>query len=133
MSDNFDYLYSIKMLVVQNFDALSRTYFNKLRHFWGTGEKFTIFSSFTLFHLLVHVLYCFSIQSLDDVLFLFSIENLFFNMPLRRESLSNHSEEFNRISSLVTKYALHYFNVSFSFRKLGESNCNSDFRPLFAH
>ena len=58
---------------------------------------------------------------------LMSIENLFFNMPLRRESLANHSEEFNRISSLVTKYSLHYYWVGFALRRQGEAATN-DFR-----
>ncbi|XP_075262951.1 DNA mismatch repair protein Mlh1-like [Convolutriloba macropyga] len=56
-----------------------------------------------------------------------SIENIFFNMPLRRESLSNHNDEFHRISNLVTKYALHYYSVTFCLHKQGESASN-DFR-----
>ncbi|XP_063725936.1 DNA mismatch repair protein Mlh1-like [Symsagittifera roscoffensis] len=56
-----------------------------------------------------------------------TIENLFFNMPLRRESLANHNDEFHRISNLVTKYALHYYHVTFCLHKQGESS-TSDFR-----
>lgn len=48
------------------------------------------------------------------------IENLFYNVATRRKALSNPNEEFNRITDVVTKYAIHNANVGFVLKKHGE-------------
>ncbi|KOX80229.1 DNA mismatch repair protein Mlh1 [Melipona quadrifasciata] len=48
------------------------------------------------------------------------IENLFYNVATRRKALSNPSEEFNKISDVVTKYAIHNSTVGFTLKKHGE-------------
>ncbi|OAD52098.1 DNA mismatch repair protein Mlh1 [Eufriesea mexicana] len=48
------------------------------------------------------------------------IENLFYNVATRRKALSNSAEEFNRITDVVTKYAIHNPNVGFILKKHGE-------------
>lgn len=51
-----------------------------------------------------------------------TIENLFYNVPTRRKALSNPSEEFNKITEIVMKYAVHNPTVGFTFKKHGESS-----------
>lgn len=46
------------------------------------------------------------------------VEDLFFNVPSRRKSLKNTSEEFGRIVDVVSKYALHNPSVSFICKKV---------------
>lgn len=48
------------------------------------------------------------------------IENLFYNVTTRRKALSNTTEEFNKITDVVTKYAIHNPNVGFVLKKHGE-------------
>ncbi|CAL7938526.1 unnamed protein product [Xylocopa violacea] len=48
------------------------------------------------------------------------IENLFYNVATRRKALSNPSEEFNKITDVVTKYAIHNPGVGFVLKKHGE-------------
>ncbi|XP_006620320.1 DNA mismatch repair protein Mlh1 isoform X2 [Apis dorsata] len=48
------------------------------------------------------------------------IENLFYNVATRRKALSNPNEEFNRITDVVTKYAIHNADVGFVLKKHGE-------------
>ncbi|CAK9807844.1 DNA mismatch repair protein Mlh1 [Anthophora quadrimaculata] len=48
------------------------------------------------------------------------IENLFYNIPTRRKALSNATEEFNKISDVITKYAVHNPTVGFILKKHGE-------------
>ncbi|XP_015782198.1 DNA mismatch repair protein MLH1 [Tetranychus urticae] len=49
---------------------------------------------------------------------LISINQLFFNMPIRKKSLKSPSEEYNAIFDLVSKYAVHCSNfVSFVLEK----------------
>lgn len=49
------------------------------------------------------------------------VENLFYNIATRRKALSSPSDEFNKISEVVTRYAVHNPTVSFSLNKQGES------------
>lgn len=48
------------------------------------------------------------------------IENLFYNVATRRKALSNPTEEFNKITDVVTKYAIHNPAVGFMLKKHGE-------------
>lgn len=48
------------------------------------------------------------------------IENLFYNVATRRKALSNPVEEFNKITDVVTKYAVHNPTVGFLLKKHGE-------------
>ncbi|XP_033203372.1 DNA mismatch repair ATPase Mlh1 isoform X1 [Bombus vancouverensis nearcticus] len=48
------------------------------------------------------------------------IENLFYNVSTRRKAFSNPNEEFNKISDVVTKYAIHNPTVGFTLKKHGE-------------
>ncbi|EFN66099.1 DNA mismatch repair protein Mlh1 [Camponotus floridanus] len=51
-----------------------------------------------------------------------TIENLFYNVATRRKALSNPSEEFNKITEIVMKYAVHNPTVGFTLKKHGESS-----------
>ncbi|XP_072751123.1 DNA mismatch repair protein Mlh1 [Anoplolepis gracilipes] len=51
-----------------------------------------------------------------------TIENLFYNVATRRKALSNQSEEFNKITEVVMKYAVHNPTVGFTLKKHGESS-----------
>ncbi|XP_076678391.1 DNA mismatch repair ATPase Mlh1 [Andrena cerasifolii] len=48
------------------------------------------------------------------------IENLFYNVATRRKALSNTTEEFNKITDVVTKYAIHNPTVGFVLKKHNE-------------
>ncbi len=50
-----------------------------------------------------------------------TIENLFHNMQIRRQSLKSPSDEYQRILDVVIKYSIHYSdkNVTLSCKKLG--------------
>lgn len=45
-------------------------------------------------------------------------EDLFFNTPTRLKALKSHSDEYNRILDIVTRYAIHNSGVSFTCRKV---------------
>lgn len=47
------------------------------------------------------------------------IENLFYNVATRRKALSNTSEEFSKISEVITRYAIHNPTVGFTLKKQG--------------
>ncbi|XP_011302077.1 DNA mismatch repair protein Mlh1 isoform X2 [Fopius arisanus] len=49
------------------------------------------------------------------------IENLFYNVVTRRKALASPSEEFSRISEVVTKYSIHNPSVGFTLKKQGEA------------
>ncbi|XP_017061507.1 DNA mismatch repair protein Mlh1 [Drosophila ficusphila] len=50
-----------------------------------------------------------------------SIEDLFYNMPQRRQALRSPAEEFQRLSEVLTRYAVHNPKVGFTLRKQGEA------------
>ncbi|TXG53421.1 hypothetical protein EZV62_022590 [Acer yangbiense] len=49
------------------------------------------------------------------------VENLFYNMIARRKTLQNSSDDYTKIVDLLSRFAIHYTNVSFSCRKHGAS------------
>ena len=51
-----------------------------------------------------------------------TVENLFYNIAIRRKALTSTSEEFSKISEVVTKYAVHNPQVGFTLKKHGESS-----------
>ncbi|XP_050457163.1 DNA mismatch repair protein Mlh1 isoform X2 [Cataglyphis hispanica] len=51
-----------------------------------------------------------------------TIENLFYNVATRRKALSNSSEELNKITEIVMKYAVHNPTIGFTLKKHGESS-----------
>jgi len=50
-----------------------------------------------------------------------TVEDLFFNVPTRKRVLNKPSEEFQRISDVVSKYAIHNTGVGFSLKKTGDT------------
>lgn len=53
----------------------------------------------------------------------FLVDDLFYNYPLRKTSMSP-SEEYARIYDVVTRYALHFAGVAFNLKKLGENKAD---------
>lgn len=49
-----------------------------------------------------------------------TIEDLFYNMPQRKAALKSPNEEFQRISDVLSKYAVHNAKVGFSLKRYGE-------------
>ncbi|XP_058194713.1 DNA mismatch repair protein MLH1 isoform X1 [Rhododendron vialii] len=47
------------------------------------------------------------------------IENLFYNMTARRKTLQNSADDYPKIVDLLSRFAIHHTNVSFSCRKHG--------------
>lgn len=51
-----------------------------------------------------------------------TVEDLFYNVPIRQSTLNIPSEEFQRIHDVVERYAVHNSNIAFSLKKHGEAN-----------
>lgn len=49
-----------------------------------------------------------------------TVEDLFYNMPQRKQFFKSPSDEFGRIMDVVCKYSVHNANVSFTITKQGE-------------
>lgn len=69
-----------------------------------------------------------------------TIEDLFYTMPQRRQALKSPAEEFQKISDIVAKYAVHNAKVGFILKRFGEqpslktavgSTCEENIRNVF--
>lgn len=52
------------------------------------------------------------------------VENLFYNMIARRKTFQNSSDDYSKIADLLSRFAIHHINVSFSCRKHGASRAD---------
>nr|CAH7749104.1 unnamed protein product [Callosobruchus chinensis] len=50
------------------------------------------------------------------------VEDLFYNMPIRKKALRSPAEEYQKISDVVSKYAVHNASIGFALKKHSESN-----------
>ena len=50
-----------------------------------------------------------------------TVEDLFYNVSVRRKALRNTSEEHAKIADVISKYAIHNPSVGFSLKKLGQN------------
>ncbi|KAK5638973.1 hypothetical protein RI129_013268 [Pyrocoelia pectoralis] len=51
-----------------------------------------------------------------------NVEDLFYNMNVRRAALKSSTEEYQRIVDVVGKYAIHNFSIGFGLKKFNENN-----------
>jgi DNA mismatch repair protein MLH1 len=51
----------------------------------------------------------------------FTIEDMFFNIPIRRKSFRSPGEEYTKIVDLLGKYAIHCEGIAFACKKQGEA------------
>ncbi|XXQ38437.1 DNA mismatch repair protein S5 domain-containing protein [Plasmodiophora brassicae] len=52
------------------------------------------------------------------------VEDLFYNIPMRLKSLKNVADEYNRCVTVVSHYATHYCDVSFTLKKQGKAKAD---------
>lgn len=52
------------------------------------------------------------------------VENLFYNMAARKKTLQNSADDYSKIVDLVSRFAIHHINVSFSCRKHGAARAD---------
>lgn len=50
-----------------------------------------------------------------------TVEDLFYNMSVRKKALRSPAEEYQKISEVVSKYAIHNSKVGFCLKKSGEN------------
>jgi len=53
-----------------------------------------------------------------------SVEDLFYNVPSRRQALKNPSEEYAKIVEVVSRYALRFPKVGFTCKKMGDNTAD---------
>lgn len=51
-----------------------------------------------------------------------TIEDLFYNVPIRQKTIKSPTDEFSKIFDVVSKYSVHNHSVSFTLKKHGENN-----------
>ncbi|KAJ8984034.1 hypothetical protein NQ317_012258 [Molorchus minor] len=51
-----------------------------------------------------------------------TVEDLFYNMTVRKKALRSPAEEYQKISEVVSKYAIHNSTVGFALKKSGDNN-----------
>lgn len=51
-----------------------------------------------------------------------TVEDLFYNVPVRRKALRSPAEEHGKVFEVVSRYAIHNANVGFALRKQGQQN-----------
>ncbi|CAH1104007.1 unnamed protein product [Psylliodes chrysocephalus] len=51
-----------------------------------------------------------------------TVEDLFYNMHVRKKALRSPAEEYQKIADVVSKYAIHNAHVGFALKKFGENN-----------
>lgn len=49
-----------------------------------------------------------------------TVEDIFYNMPQRRQCLKSPAEEMQKMCDVMSKYAVHNSNVAFTLKKYGE-------------
>ena len=49
------------------------------------------------------------------------VEDLFYNVPTRKNALKSPSDEHNRIVEVITRFAVHNSSVGFSLKKLNDN------------
>ncbi|XP_008218934.1 PREDICTED: DNA mismatch repair protein MLH1 isoform X1 [Prunus mume] len=52
------------------------------------------------------------------------VENLFYNMTARRKTLQNSADDYSKIVDVLSRFAIHHMNVSFSCRKHGAARAD---------
>ena len=50
-----------------------------------------------------------------------TVEDLFYNVTVRRKALKNPNEEHSKIVDVISKYAIHNPSVGFSLKKSGQN------------
>ena len=53
-----------------------------------------------------------------------SVEDLFYNVPSRRQALKNPSEEYSKIVEVVSRYSLRFPKVGFTCKKMGDNTAD---------
>lgn len=63
---------------------------------------------------------------------LITVEDLFYNMTVRKKALRSPADEYQKISEVVTKYAIHNYNIGNSFLICNKYNfiLNAGFQVL---
>ncbi|CAG9814820.1 unnamed protein product [Phaedon cochleariae] len=51
-----------------------------------------------------------------------TVEDLFYNMNVRKKALRSPAEEYQKVADVVGKYAIHNASVGFAFKKSGDNN-----------
>ncbi|SPN98590.1 related to DNA mismatch repair protein [Cephalotrichum gorgonifer] len=57
------------------------------------------------------------------------VEDLFFNIPIRRKAFRSPAEEFSKIMDMVGRYAIHCSNIGFSCKKAGDASVGLSVSP----
>ena len=67
--------------------------------------------------------YCFIITIAGTIGTTITVEDLFYNMPTRKQAFKNLNDEYQRILDVVTKYSIHYGDkkISFTCKKYGQN------------